>query len=157
MSNFGDIENTTAMGASQSIRRNSGDTAFEAYTPITESTTNTLTNKRITARSEAVSDATSISPNWDSYDRTTQANTQAAGTLTINAPTYATANDGDLRRLRIKSTNVQTFSWNAAYVGSLDTPLPVSTYAGSTYIYMVFEYNSTAAKWHLVSVTDGYS
>lgn len=33
MANFGDIENTTAIGALQSIRRNSGDTAFEAYNP----------------------------------------------------------------------------------------------------------------------------
>jgi len=33
MANFGDILNNIAIGAGQSIRRNAGDTAFEAYAP----------------------------------------------------------------------------------------------------------------------------
>ena len=37
MANFGEILNNIAIGASQSIRRNSGDTAFEAFTPASSS------------------------------------------------------------------------------------------------------------------------
>lgn len=33
MANFGDIGSGLSIGASQSVRRNSGDSAFEAYTP----------------------------------------------------------------------------------------------------------------------------
>jgi hypothetical protein len=105
--------------------------------------------------SETVSDATSITPSG-SYATTQQANTQAAGTLTINAIS-GTPVDGQEHLLVIKSTNVQTFSWNAIYGGSTDTPLPTATYAGSTWFYAKFRYNSTAAKWHILSVTDGYA
>ena len=34
MANFGDIQTNLALGASQSVRRNSGDAAFEAFTPL---------------------------------------------------------------------------------------------------------------------------
>lgn len=117
--------------------------------------TQTLTNKRITKRIQTASDATSITPTGDSADLVKQTNTQAAGTLTINAPT-GTPTDGQELILRIKSTNVQTFSFNATYRGSLDTPLPVSTYASSTTCYMKFMYNSTDTKWDCVALTDGY-
>lgn len=33
MANFGDIITSTSLGAGQSIRRNAGDSAFEAFTP----------------------------------------------------------------------------------------------------------------------------
>lgn len=109
----------------------------------------------VKSRVVTVSDATSITPNNDTSDTVTQANTQAAGTLTINAPS-GTAYDGQELTIRIKSTNVQTFSFNAIYVGSLDTPLPVSTYASSTWCYMKFVYNATDTEWHLLAITDGY-
>ena len=106
-------------------------------------------------RVNSVADATSITPSIDSYDITSQTNTQALGTLTINAPT-GTPRDGQEHIIRIKSTNVQTFSFNATYTGSTDTPLPISTYGGATWIYMKFKYNSTESEHHLIAVTDGY-
>lgn len=109
----------------------------------------------LSERVVSVADATSITPNNDTSDTVTQTNTQAAGTLTINAPS-GTAYDGQELTIRIKSTNVQTFSFNAIYIGSLDTPLPVSTYAGSTWCYMKFIYNATDTEWHLLAITDGY-
>lgn len=33
MADFGDIQNSIAIGAGQAIRRNAGDSAFEAFTP----------------------------------------------------------------------------------------------------------------------------
>jgi hypothetical protein len=64
--------------------------------------------------------------NADTTDIATQINTQAAGTLTINAPT-GTISNGQKIMLRIKSTNVQTFSWNAIFAGSTDSALPTAT------------------------------
>lgn len=119
------------------------------------SATATLTNKRITKRVNAVSDATSITPNIDDYDMFKQANTQAAGTLTINAPT-GTPTSGQEFILRIKSTNVQTFSFNSVFRGSLDTALPVSTSGSSLTDYMKFIYNSDDTKWDIVALSMGY-
>lgn len=142
---FGSSKDTNLYRSAASTLKT--DDAFIAATGI-ESTP-------IKPRVVSVSDATSITPNNDTSDIVTQANTQAAGTLTINAPS-GTAYSGQELTIRIKSTNVQTFSFNSIYRGSTDTPLPVSTYASSTTIYMKFIYNSADTKWDMVSVTDGY-
>lgn len=110
---------------------------------------------RITKRVQSASDATSITPDIDSYDMVKQANTQAAGTLTINAPT-GTPTAGQEFILRIKSTNAQTFSFNSIYRGSLDTALPVTSTASSLTDYMKFIYNSDDSKWDLIALSMGY-
>jgi hypothetical protein len=46
--------------------------------------------------------------------------------LTLNAPTGTPVN-GQKLILRLRSTNVQTFSWNAAFAGSTDLALPVAS------------------------------
>lgn len=99
-------------------------------------------------------DATSITPNADTSDITKQANTQALGTLTINAPS-GTPDDGQEWILRIKSTNVQTFSWNAIYRGGT-VALPTVTTGGSKTDYFKFIYNSTDTKWDFISATYGF-
>ena len=43
MSFFGDIKNTLSIAAGKAVRRNSGDTAFETYTPLGYSLTLTAT------------------------------------------------------------------------------------------------------------------
>jgi len=100
-------------------------------------------------------DATSISINADTTDIATQANTQAAGTLTINAPS-GTPTNGQKLILRIVSTNVQTFSWNAIFQGSSDIALPPGTSGGGLYDYVGFLYNSTAGKWQMVAKVFGF-
>jgi hypothetical protein len=84
-----------------------------------------------------------------------ETNTQALGTLTVNAPTGTLA-DGQKIVLRLQSTNVQTFSWNAIFVGSTDLALPTASSGASKYDYIGFIYNSTATKWHLLAKTFGF-
>ena len=115
----------------------------------------TLTNKRITQRVVSMADATSFTPTGDTADENTQANTQAVGTLTANAPS-GTPTDGQKLTLRIKSTNVQTFSWNAIYRGSSTVPLPTTSTGTSKTDYFGFIYNSTDSKWDCVAVSYGY-
>lgn len=117
--------------------------------------TQTLTNKNITERVVSIADGTSITINADTTDLATQANTQATGTLTINAPTGTPVN-GQKLMLRLQSTNVQTFSWNAAFAGSTDQALPTTSSGSSKYDYVGFVYNSTASKWQLVAKNFGF-
>ena len=124
-------------------------------TIVGTSDTQTLTNKTITQRVVTIADATSITINADITDIATQANTQVAGTLTINAPTGTPVN-GQKIMLRLLCTNAQTFSWNAAFVGSTDLPLPSSSTGSSKYDYVGFIYNSTTAKWQLLAKTFGF-
>ena len=109
----------------------------------------------IVTRTVAYATATSITFNADTTDTATQANTQAAGTLTINAPT-GTPYNGQKLIFRLQSTNVQTFAWNAIFVGSLDLTLPAASSGGSKFDYMGFQYNSTSSKWNLLARTFGY-
>jgi hypothetical protein len=98
---------------------------------------------------------TSITPNCDTSDVVAQINTQATGTLTINAP-VGTPSDGQKLVIRINSTTVQTFSWNTTFVGSSDMALPaVSTGSGKT-DYIGFIYNSTTGRWHLLAKNFGF-
>lgn len=117
--------------------------------------TATLSNKNIQSRVVALGDATSVTFNADTTDIATQANTQVAGTLTINAPTGTPVN-GQKIVFRLQSTNVQTFSWNAAFAGSTDLTLPTASTGSSKFDYMGFIYNSTAAKWQILAKNFGF-
>ena len=127
-----------------------------ATTPTTGSFTTVTTTGGVNVRSTAIANGTSITINADTTDIATQANTQAAGTLTINAPT-GTITDGERVILRLTSTNVQTFSWNAVFAGSTDLSLPATSSGAGKTDYMGFIYNSTAAKWQIVAKNFGFS
>jgi hypothetical protein len=109
----------------------------------------------IVTRTVAYADGASLTFNVDTTDTATQANTQATGTLTINAPT-GTPYNGQKLIFRLQSTNVQTFAWNAIFIGSLDLTLPTASTGSSKYDYMGFQYNSTSAKWNLLARTFGF-
>jgi len=115
----------------------------------------TLTNKEIVKRVVAVADGASITPNADTSDIVTQANTQAIGTLTMNAPTGSAVNGQGLV-IRISSTAVQTFSWNAIYQGSTDLPLPTQTSGAGKTDYLGLVYNSTTTKWQVLAKNFGF-
>ena len=110
---------------------------------------------RLQPRVVAVADATSITPNINTSDIVAQTNTQAAGTLTINAPT-GSLNNGQKFIIRLQATNAQTFSWNAIYGGSTDLPLPTTSSSGSKYDYLGFVYNTTANKWQILAKNFGF-
>ena len=106
-------------------------------------------------KANTVTDGTSISINTDLADLFIQTNTQTAGTLTINAPSGTPVN-GQKFMIRLSSTAIQTFSWNAIYVGSTDLPLPTASSGSGKYDYLGFIYNSTATKWQLLAKTFGF-
>lgn len=103
----------------------------------------------------SIADGTSITVNADTTDIAVQVNTQSAGTLTINSPS-GTPYNGQRFIIRLQSTNVQAFSWNAIFVGSVDLPLPTVCSGSSKYDYIGFIYNSTASKWQLLSKVFGF-
>jgi hypothetical protein len=122
---------------------------------ITADGTATLTNKNVQSRVVVIADAVSITIDADTTDIATQANTQAVGTLTVNAPT-GTAVNGQKLILRLRSTNVQTFAWNAVFAGSTDIALPTTSSGATLYDYVGFIYNSTAAKWQMIAKVFGF-
>jgi hypothetical protein len=122
---------------------------------VTLTGTQTLTNKEVVKRVVSVADAISITPNVDTSDIVTQANTQSAGTLTINAPSGSAVNGQGLV-IRISSTAAQTFAWNAIYQGSVDLPLPIATSGAGRTDYMGFIYNGTTAKWQALAKNFGF-
>jgi YD repeat-containing protein len=121
----------------------------------TYSSTDTLSNKTIQARVVALDNSASITINGNTTDIATQANTQIAGNLEINAPT-GTPFNGQKLMLRLLCTNVQTFVWNAIFQGSADSALPTTSSGASKYDYIGFIYNSTAAKWQMVAKNFGF-
>jgi hypothetical protein len=138
-----------------SYNGSTGVTVAIDSTVATLSGTQTLTNKNIQARVVAIADGTSITINADTTDIATQANTQSAGTLTVNAPT-GTPFNGQKLILRLLSSNVQTFSWDSVFQGSTDVTLPTASSGSSKYDYTGFIYNSTATKWQLVAKNFGF-
>ena len=109
----------------------------------------------LASRVVAIPDGTSITINADTTDIATQANTQVAGTLTINAPTGTPVN-GQKVMLRLTSTNVQTFSFNAIFTGSTDLSLPTASSGSSKTDYLGFIYQSTTSKWNIIAKNFGF-
>lgn len=114
----------------------------------------TLTNKRVTPRQVVMADAANVTPTSDTADINTFTSTQVAGTLTINAPT-GTPTDGQKLVLRLKSTNAQTYSFNATYAFSTTVTAPVTLAAGKT-DYIGLMWNATNTKWDVVAVDQGH-
>jgi hypothetical protein len=121
--------------------------------------TGTWPNQTVAAsvsnRVVSYTDATSITINADTTDMATMANTQAAGTFTLNAPTGAVVN-GQKLLFRMTSTNVQTFSWNAVFRGSTDLALPTASSGAGKEDYLGFIYDSTSSKWDLIAKNFGF-
>ena len=116
--------------------------------------TQTLTNKRVTKRVVTAADASAVTPNSDSADITYQLNTQSTGTLTINAD-GGTPTNGQEWFFKIKSTNVQTFAWNAIFVPGA-AALPTVTSGGGKIDYFGFLYDTVNSKWDFTGYSLGY-
>jgi hypothetical protein len=116
----------------------------------------TLTNKRITRRIvQSFGSDTSLTPASDTADVYEFSTTAALGTLTVNAPTGTpTAGQGLL--LRIKTTNVQTYSWNGAYRTGTSPMLPTTSSGSSLTDYIAFVWNSSDSKWDIIGVSNGH-
>lgn len=124
-------------------------------TAVGTSDSQTLTSKRINPRVQTAADGTSITPAGDTADMVVQANTQSAGTLTVNAPT-GTPVDGQKLTMRISSTSVQTFDWDEIYRGSTSLPLPTASSGGGDYDYFGWLYNAVSETWDYVGGAAGF-
>ena len=116
--------------------------------------TETLTNKRITARESMNTTSATPTPAGDSFDCYTL--TALASGATFGAPT-GTPTDFQKMIIRIRDNGgAQTLAWNAIYQDSSDLALPTTTTAGKT-LWLGFIYNSDATKWQLISKLDNFS
>lgn len=118
---------------------------------LTASSTDTLTNKRITPRVRQQTDVATLTPNFDTYD--VEELTAQAQNLTIAAPT-GTPQNFDPRFIVVKTTVAKTLSWNAAYVdGGATLTRPTQTEVGIN-IY-TFRYSTTKAAYVLCAKLEG--
>jgi len=112
------------------------------------SSTNTLTNKRITKRVSTTASTGSLTINADTDDSYTV--TALAAALTINAPS-GTPTDGQPLIIRIKdNATARALTWNAAF-RIMGTVLPTTTVISKT-LYIGCIWNSADSKWDVVSV-----
>jgi len=117
-----------------------------------KTTVTTISTPRVTA----IPDGVSFTPTIDTSDINKQANTQGVGNLAMNAP-VGTPTDGQKLEIIIKSTNVQTYTWNAIFAGSVTTALPATSSGATKTDRLFFEYNSTSSKWELTNLKLGYT
>jgi hypothetical protein len=108
----------------------------------------------ISLRVQTAPNGTIIYPSA-AYDQINHANTQSAGTLTVNSP-LGLASDGQRMTFRITTANVQTYSWGGAFHGSTTAPLPSSSSGGGEHDYIGFIYNASTAQWDYVSTVAGF-
>ena len=102
-----------------------------------------------------ITDGNTVTINGNITDIAAQTNTQAAGTLVINAIT-GTLFDGQKIIFRLQSSYTQSFNWNSVFAGSTDVTLPSASTGSNKYDYMGFIYNSTASKWQLLAKNFGF-
>lgn len=114
-----------------------------------------IVSTKVIKTTTTAANATSITPNTDTADITYQANTQAVGTLTINADAGVGQTNGRSWLLKIKSTNVQTFSWTSGYVGGT-TALPTTTTGGGKIDNYSFIYDTVNSKFQFTGQALGF-
>lgn len=110
-----------------------------------------------TIKTSNLTDDVAIDPVvYDAFGVNKLINTQATGTLTVNAPIGNAPINGQKLTIRIKSTNVQTFAWNGIYRGSIALPLPTTSSGSSLTDYLEFVYNSDDTKYDFYYTNTGF-
>lgn len=135
----------------------SGETGANSLTDINanfvlaseKAGTETLTNKRITARVATVTDAATITPTADDCDMYTV--TALAQAATIAAPSGTPTNGQKLIIRLLDNGTARALTWNAIYA-VIGTTLPTTTVL-SKYTYVGCVYNSASSKWDVLAVT----
>lgn len=120
---------------------------------VGDTDTQTLTNKRITARVVALTDAATVTPNADTTDMGVLSTLSQNTTL---ANPTGTPTDGQRFQLRVKSTVARTWTFGSKYRGGTGVPLPSATSGGGLWDYYGWEYNLADDKWDLLAKSPGY-
>ncbi len=129
----------------------SGVIAVEGVVIPSISSTNTLTNKRVTPRIGTTASSATPTPTGDSSDEYTITAQAAAGAF---AAPSGTPTDGQKLIIRIKDNGTaRALTWDAIYRAGTDVALPTTTVLSKT-MYLGFIYNSTDSKWDLVAKVD---
>lgn len=81
--------------------------------------------------------------------------TAQTANLTVAKPT-GTPSNGDKIAIRVKANSAYTLSFNSAYRGSTDAPLPSTLSGADKTDYFFFEFNAEDAKWDLVNKKQGF-
>ena len=130
-------------------RSSAGVLAVEGVVIPSVSSTNTLTNKILTARVYSAANNASLTPEKNAYDIFHLTAMSAA--TTINNPSTTTPTDGMQIRFRfLDNGTARTLTWGTAYVAKGGIALP-STTVISKNLMLGFEYNSNLAKWNLIA------
>ena len=120
---------------------------------VGKTTTQTLTNKRITKREVTVTSSATPTPNSDITDIYTV--TALAEAATFGAPT-GTPTQGQTLIIRILDNGTaRALSFNAAYRFSTDLAAPTTTVISKT-IYLGFAWNVQASKWDCLAILNNF-
>ncbi len=128
--------------------------------PVISSITNTgtLTLPTVTGTimqyAEGASSSTAPTPTGDARENYLDLSS-LTGTTTVGAPSGTAANHNIITIRVVEGGSTHTLAWNAIYRASANLALPTITTANKT-MYIKFMYNSTASKWDLLSVLDGF-
>lgn len=148
----GAIQSTTIeLGAASDTtlsRSSAGVLAVEGVVVPTISSTNTLTNKRITPRVSSTASSATPTPNADTDDEYILTALAAGATFAVPS---GTPTQGQAMFIRIKDNgSAQTLAFNAIY-RAIGVTLPTTTVISKT-MYIGMIYNSTDTKWDVLTV-----
>ena len=119
---------------------------------ISASSTNTLTNKRWTARVGSTTSSATPTINTDNYD-IYKLTAQTADITSFTTNLTGTPNDGDILEIQITGTAARAITWGASFVAST-VALPTTTVTTAT-LTVVFQYYTTSSygnnKWVCVN------
>nr|MDQ3009059.1 hypothetical protein [bacterium] len=134
-------------------RSAAGVLAVEGVVIPSISSTNTFTNKRVTARIGTETSSATSTPTADSVD---QWNVTALAVADAFAAPTGTPTDGQKLMIRIKDNGTaRALTWNAIYRASSDLALPSTTVISKT-LYLGFIYNAADTKWDLLAVLNNF-
>lgn len=130
-------------------RSAAGVLAVEGVVIPSISSTNTLTNKRVTPRVLSAANNASLTPEKDTYDIFHL--TAMSANTTINNHSTSTPADGETMIFRfLDNGTARTLTWGTAYVAKGGIALP-STTVLSKNLALGFQYDSNLAKWNLIA------